>query len=197
MALVEHTGWLTKRAVKRAAAHAALRASFEEEFIIPPIPTFVALAGDNPLDSLNKPAAIRHARLPRARASPSSVKASPRASFTISDAALTRLPSGNGRGSTNSALVDELGEIAHARLQMADIQRLRDKLTAMLEANTGTPSSAMTAVRASRQYERQMNSGQPIDVPELCRNLSLWPPQVGLTSLEQVPTCPDDSPISP
>ena len=98
-------------------------------------------------------------------------------SFTISDAALQRLlaPSGKSRGSSNQPLVDELAHIARERLSAADVLRLRDQLTAILEVHSGAPAAAVTAVRASRCFEAQLKAQKPVSVRDLCLALPMWP----------------------
>ena len=101
-------------------------------------------------DAMNQPLSARVDRLPN-----TAVNNMPamRPAFTISDAALSRLlapPEGRSTGtSSNQPLVDELAQIARTRLSAADVLKLRDQLTAILETASGAPAAAVTAVRLS------------------------------------------------
>ena len=80
--------------------------------------------------------------------------------------------------SSNQPLVDELTQIARTRLSSADVLRLRDQLTSILESHSGAPASAVTAVRASRGFEAQLKQQKPVSVREMCVALPMWPFQV-------------------
>lgn len=102
----------------------------------------------------------------------------PSCSFTISDAALSRLitPTAKSRStSSNQPLVDELTQIARTRLSSADVLRLRDQLTSILESHSGAPASAVTAVRASRGFEAQLKAQKPVSVRDVCLAFPMWP----------------------
>lgn len=189
-------------------------------------PNFIALHPGNPLDEMNPPLSARakDMLLPkslvsdvqpmRARcvshansaSSPLSIHdrcaLSRVCSFTISDAALSRLlaPSGGkGRGSSsNQPLVDELTHIARTRLSSADVLQLRDQLTSILEGHSGAPGAAVTAVRASRGFEAQLKAEKPVSVREFCLAFPMWPFAVQahffkqLLRLARLPFTPDD-----
>ena len=89
-------------------------------------------------------------------------------------------------------LVDDLTQIARSQLSTAEVARLRDNLTKLLEAASGSAATAAAAVRASRSYEAQLKASKRgpttaaptstpsrlVSVRDLCESFCGWPPQV-------------------
>jgi hypothetical protein len=110
--------------------------------VVPPIPSFVVLNGGglkiggdvhrkserNPIGASRAVQTARSPRSPR----------SPRASASTAAA----LPSTALPAHREGGLVEQLAQIAQQHLSAADILRLREKLTRMLEATTGAATTA-------------------------------------------------------
>lgn len=190
---------------QRETAHNLATAEAEKYKEFAP-PSFVSLTkpveGKSYPDALNPPLSARDNRLP-----PSHLAGAPamRSGFTISDAALSRLlapTNGHKSKASSSAVVDELAHVARTRLSTADVLLLRDKLTSILEQQSGAPAAAVTAVRVSRGFEAQLKAKKPISVKEVCRAFPMWPFPVQANWLKAVlrlgclPFFADDEPAS-
>ena len=151
-----------------------------------PIPSFASLHIQRAPDHVNVPRTSQaryplHGGLPGLTADVEESLPDRRTAFTISEAALTRLmapPAGSDRSSSSAALLQELTDIARSRLGMADIMELRDRLTTVLEEQSGKVASAATALHVSRQYEAALRAGKPVSVRGVTHAFPRWPPQV-------------------
>ena len=149
------------------------------------VPDFTSLHIKRAPDHLNGPRSERyplHGGLPGLTHDLSVMLPDRRSSFMISEAAIQRLMAPahvkSSRSSSSNALVQELADIAKDRLAYLTSSNLRDRLTSVLEEQSGMVATAATAVQVSRQYEAALRHGKPISIRNVTHALPRWPPQV-------------------